>query len=479
LRSVIRWLAFQKLPTQPQEFAGKIEAIADQSATQPMKTHPAHRRTFLKQAALVTGSFALPRFSIGQTAASSKLRIACIGIGGVGANAVKGCLSENIVALCDVDEKYAAPLFGLVPTAKRFRDFREMLSKMGDQIDAVTIATPDHSHFPIAMMALKAGKHVFLEKPLAHRIEEIRLLQQAARKAGVITLMGNQGHAKDGMRLVKEWTDAGILGDVTEVHAWTDTPVKNFFEVQSQIPPATHPVPDTLAWDLWLGPAKARPFSRSYLPMLWRGWWDFGSGMIGDNMPHTLDAPFWALELGSPHKVEVEMPQQPTLYDTFNAKVTFHFAARGKRPPVKLFWYQGSAQPPQIPGISEKTKLDSRGMLMVGDKNTLYAPGLFADSPRLLDEASWTELRANPIAKTIPRVKGSHYQEWIDGIRTNTPCGSNFDYGGALSELAVLGALAMQSGKSFEWDSAKLDITSHPELNPMLRHAPREGWDFR
>jgi predicted dehydrogenase len=444
-----------------------------------MKTQSTHRRAFLKQAAIITGSFALPRFSVGQSAAAAKLRIACIGIGGVGSNAVKGCLNEDIVALCDVDEKYAAPLFDLVPTAKRFRDFREMLSKMGDQIDAVTIATPDHSHFPIAMMALKAGKHVFLEKPLAHRIEEIRLLQQAARKAGVITIMGNQGHAKDGMRLVKEWTDAGVLGDVTEVHAWTDRPVKNFFEVQSQIPPVTHPVPDTLDWDLWLGPAKARPFSRSYLPMLWRGWWDFGSGMIGDNMPHTLDAPFWALELGSPYKVEVEMPQPPTLYDTFNSKVTFHFAARGKRPAVKLFWYQGSAQPPQIPGISEKYKLNSRGMLMVGDKNTLYAPGLFADSPRLLDEANWTELRANPIAKTIPRVKGSHYQEWIDGIRTNTPCGSNFDYGGALSELAVLGALAMQSGKSFEWESAKMDITTHPELNPMLRHMPREGWDYR
>jgi hypothetical protein len=201
--------------------------------------------------------------------------------------------------------------------------------------------------------------------------------------------------------------------------------------------------------------------------------------MIGDNMPHTLDAPFWALELGSPHKVDVEMPQEPTVYDTFHAKVIIHFAARGKRPPVKLFWHQGSKTPPQIPGIPEGTKLDRRGMLMVGERQTLYAPGLFADSPRLLDEESWRKLRASPIAKTIPRVKGSHYQEWIDGIRTNTPCGSNFDYGGSLSEIAVLGALAMHSGKSFEWDSAKLDITSHPELNPMLRHMPRKGWDYR
>ncbi|MEY3898640.1 MAG: hypothetical protein RLZZ214_4162, partial [Verrucomicrobiota bacterium] len=375
---------------------------------------------------------------------------------------------------------YAAPIFGLVPAAKRFRDFREMLSQMGDQFDAVTIATPDHTHFPIAMMALKHGKHVFLEKPLAHRIEEIRLLQQAARKAGVITQMGNQGHAKEGIRLIKEWTDAGILGDVREVHAWTDTPVKGFFEPQSQLPPAVHDVPETLDWDLWLGPAKQRPFSRSYLPKLWRGWWDFGSGMIGDNMPHTLDAPFWALELGSPHKVDVELAHELNpYYDTFDAKVIFHFAARGQRPPVKLFWYQGSDKPPQIAGISEKTKLDRRGMLMVGDKNTLYAPGLFADSPRLLDDARWTELRAKPIEKTIPRVKGSHYQEWIDGIRAKTRCSSNFDYGGGLSELAVLGALAMRSGKSFEWDSAKLDITSHPELNPLLRHLPREGWDFR
>jgi predicted dehydrogenase len=442
-----------------------------------------HRRTFVKQAAIVAGSFALPRFSIGQSAATSKLRIACIGIGGiggVGAHAVKAFLTENIVAFCDVDENYAAPIFGLAPKAKRFRDFREMLSKMGNEIDAVTIATPDHTHFPIAMMALKHGKHVFLEKPLAHRIEEIRLLQQAARKAGVITIMGNQGHAKEGIRLVKEWTHAGILGDVREVHAWTDTPVKGFFEMQSQIPPATNPVPATLDWDLWLGPAKERPFSRSYLPQLWRGWWDFGSGMIGDNMPHTLDAPFWALELGSPHKVEVEMPHEPNpQYDTFNAKVTFHFAARGKLPPVKLFWYQGADNPPQIPGISEKTNLDSRGMLMVGEHQTLYAPGLFADSPRLLDEARWNELRAHPIAKTIPRVRGSHYQEWIDGIRSHTPCGSDFAYGGSLSEIAVLGALAMHSGKSFEWNSVNLDITNHPELNPMLRHLPREGWDFR
>jgi len=445
-------------------------------------TFRSDRRTFLKQAAVIAGAYSLPRFAIGKPGGSpnQKLQIACIGVGGVGKNAVQGCLDEQIVALCDVDDAYAAAAYAMAPNAKRFRDFRELFEAMGDQIDAVTIATPDHSHFTIAMHALHQKKHVFLEKPLAHRIEEIRLLQLAAERCQVTTQMGNQGHSTEGIRLVKEWVDAGLLGEVSDVYAWTDTPVRGFFEPQTQYPPSPDPVPESLDWDLWLGPAEVRPYSRHYLPMLWRGWWDFGSGMIGDNTPHTLDAPFWALDLGTPHKIEVQLPGDANPYYTpFDAQLTYYFAARGANPPVKLHWYQGSATAPAIPGLPDSVSLESRGLLIVGSENTLYAPGLFANSPRLLDEKAWTNLRSNPVAKTIPRIKGTHYKEWIDNIRNASQSSSNFAYGGALSEISVLGALAIRTGKNLEFDSQKMAITNHPELDVLLRHHARTGWDVR
>lgn len=447
-----------------------------------MLENQTNRRTFIKQAASLAGACMVPNFSIGKPggSANGKLQIACIGIGGVGKSAVQACLSEHVVALCDVDDAYAASAFQMAPAAKRFRDFRNMFAEMGDQIDAVVIATPDHSHFPITMMALKMGKHIFLEKPLAHRIEEIRLIQKSAQKVGVITQMGNQGHSTEGIRLVKEWTDAGLLGEVREVHAWTNTPVQGFFETHSQFPPTAHASPSTLDWDLWLGPAQKRPFSQSYLPRLWRGWWDFGSGMIGDNTPHTLDAPFWALELGRPDKVEVVLDQPPNKwYTPFGARLVYHFPARGEKPPVKLHWYQGSDKAPEISGISNSINLENRGMLMIGDQNTIYAPGLFANSPRLLNESNWKALRENPIPKSIPRIKGTHYKEWINGIRSDKKRSSDFNYGGALSEISILGALAIRTGKSLEWNSAKMEITNHPELNTLLRHHAREGWDCR
>ena len=439
------------------------------------------RSTFLKTSLLALGATGLPRFSIGQTKAERrKLRIACIGVGVIGKGAVSSLASENIVAICDVDTPYVADVLKSQPQAKYFTDFRVMFEKMGNEIDAVTISTPDHAHFHIAMLAMSLGKHVYLEKPLAHKIEEIRLLQKRAKTAGVIDQMGNQGHSSEGIRLMKEWYDAGILGEVREVHAWTDTPYEPFFLKNIRTPAVPGPVPEGLDWDLWLGPLAERPFCPDYVRKFWRGWWEFGGGMIGDNSPHTLDAPFWALDLGEPERVEVELEGPPNAYYTpFVAKLVYHFPRRGALPPVKLHWYQGKPEAPEIANLPDGFELNPRGMLMVGSRQTVYSPGYLPESPRLVDGEAWNELRAHPVPKTIPRIKGGHYQGWLDHIRSGQPCSSNFAYGGALSELAVLGALAIRSGKSLDWDAAGMRVRNAPELNPFLHHQTRLGWDYR
>jgi predicted dehydrogenase len=461
---------------------------------------PFVRRNFIKASALGAAALTLPRLGRAQSApgANAKLNVACIGIGNRGFFCVAELMKDprvNIVAVCDVDQvlvdktyqraaelKKNSQLTGPdLPTVPLFRDYREMFAKLGDKIDAVTVSTPDHHHYPAAMMAIRRGKHVYVEKPLTHTVAEARALRAAAKQHGIVSQMGNQGRATEGIRLMKEWVDAGVLGDVREVHAWSPAFSEKYFKRPDAIPPSPESVPGTLAWDLWLGPAENRPFSSLYTQEKWRGWWDFGNGMLGDWACHTLDAPFWALELGSPSAVEAKVSVVNGKTSPETAVVTYEFPARGKRPPVKLTWFEGNGQKPSAPARWEddakKPGLPERGMLMLGEKNTLFAPGGRPDSPRLIPNLAMEELKKNRPPASQPRVLGGPLKEWIDAIHKTGPMpGSNFEYSVPLSEMVLLGVVAVKTGKRLVWDAKAGRITNDPLLNKHIAITARDGW---
>ena len=317
------------------------------------------RRSFLGRAAVAAVAVSVvPRHVLGgpgNTPPSEKLNIAGIGIGGMGATNLRNCAQEHIVALCDLDSAVAAKTFAQYPQAKRYKDFRVMLDQQKD-LDAVIVATPDHTHAVIALAAITRGKHVYVQKPLAHSVWEARVLTEAARSHKVVSQMGNQGHSGDGARLICEWIADGAIGEVREVHAWTNRPVwPQGIEVDR--PKETPPVPPSLDWDLWIGPAPYRPYHPTYHPNSWRAWWDFGTGSLGDLGCHVLDAPFWALNLKYPVSVEGCIS---TYWEGFWKKtqpknetyprstiVRYQFPSRGKMPPVKLTWWDGGLMPPR------------------------------------------------------------------------------------------------------------------------------------
>ena len=442
------------------------------------------RRHFLTStSAIAAGAWIAPRFAIGRPglSANSRVNLAFIGVGGRGALNLQGLSAENVVALCDVDDLNAAESFNAHPKAARFRDFRQMLDKIGKEIDAVVVSTPDHTHFAATMASMELGKHVFCEKPLAHTVREARTMKKAAQHYKVISMMGNQGHATEGIRYVKEWYDAGVLGQVTEVSAWLGAINFNgrFFRKPAAFPPAAMPVPANLDWNLWLGPcSKEIPYNPVYHPRAWRGFFEFGSGLMGDWSCHTLDAPFWALGLGMPTVVELESSAQgPTGFVPEAAVVRFEFPARGDKPAVVLHWHEGLPKP-ELRKAWGLEQLGEAGMIMTGDKCCLMT-GERPDSPRLIPDEKWLDFRKSLPPKVIPRIKGGHYTEWIDAIRGDGPQpGSNFDYAAGLTEVALLGALAQRFGGRIEYDSAEMKVTNRPELNAYLRIAAREGWKY-
>lgn len=456
-----------------------------------------NRRTFLKTSAVAAAALTLPRFAIGQPgpSANGKVNVACIGVGGRGWFAVSELLKNphvNLVALCDVDQlmidSTCAKAVELTKTAQLtgpalstlpvFRDYRAMFAALGDKIDAVTVSTPDHHHYPAAMLAIKRGKHVYVEKPLTHSVGEARALRAAVKKHGVISQMGNQGRATDGIRLMKEWTDAGVLGNVREVRAWSPPFPERYYTPPPSLPLPAQTPPSTLDWDLWLGPAEKRPYHALYQPAKWRGWWSFGNGMLGDWACHTLDAPFWSLDLGAPSSVEAEVSAVSKEIVPDWAEVTFRFPARGSKPPVTLKWLEGTSKKPAAPADWDTTvPFPERGMLMLGDKNTLFAPGGRPDSPRLLPNAVMEEFKKNRPPATIPRVVGGPVKEWIDAIRKTGPLpGSNFEYSVPLSEMVLLGVVAVRTGKRLEWDAKAGRITNDPALDKLVQITAREGW---
>lgn len=442
------------------------------------------RRSFIKSSIAASSLFALPRFAIGQEGEppSKKLNLAFIGAGGIAQMAFDGCVGENYVALCDVDDQRAAKAYEAYPGAKRFRDFRVMLEKMHKDIDAVIVSTPDHTHFSAAYLAMQMGKHVFVQKPLTHDIWQARTLLKAAGYFKVVTQMGNQGHATEGIRLQKEWFDAGVLGEVREVHAWFDGP--NFekgpyFRIPDSFPPKGAAVPEYLDWNLWLGPVKKQAYDPVYHPLTWRGFWDFGCGELGDWACHTLDAPFWVLDLDGPTRVSiVNIDPIHETYCPRSSHVRFDFPARGDKPPVSIHWYDGGQRPP-VPLDWDRTKdWPKAGMLMVGSKQTLMS-GPRPDSPRLLNDAVWEEFRRNMPEKTIPRVKGGPFQEWIRAIKGEGPTpGSSFEYSARLTSMAGVGVLAQRTGKDIEWDDENMRVTNHRGMERLVRQPARRGWDF-
>jgi predicted dehydrogenase len=410
-------------------------------------------------------------------APGAKIRIAQIGCGGKGFSDIAVHADEDVVALCDIewDLPQVQELFKKFPNAKRYRDFRKMLTEMDDQIDAVCISTPDHMHFLPTYMAILLGKHVFVQKPLTQTVGEARELLRLARMNGVVTQMGNQGHAGEGCRLVKEWIDAGILGQVREAHIWTNRPVWPQGMAEW---PAEEPVPAGVDWEGFLGRAPQRPFSRAIHPFKWRGFRDYGCGALGDMACHIMDAAFWGLRLGAPERVELTSIEgaSPVAFPK-SAVVTYYFPARGAMAPLKLTWYEGGKRPPALPQMAGR-ELAKGGQLLVGDSATVYDGNDYCNSPRIVPEARWQELRPSLPPRTIPRVPGGDpHKEWTAAIRANNPqgAGSNFEYSVPFTETVCLGTLAILVGKSFTWD-AKAMKTNLPEANELLYPTYRKGW---
>ncbi|HWI58295.1 MAG TPA: Gfo/Idh/MocA family oxidoreductase [Bacillota bacterium] len=416
----------------------------------------------------------------GQASPNNKLNIAGVGIGGQGAWDLAQLSSENIIALCDVDSDYAAKTFQKYPDAKRYRDFREMLDKE-KSIDAVVVGTPDHVHAIVSMAAIKLGKHVYCEKPLTRTVFEARAVAKAAREAKVATQMGNQGMAFEGNRLINEWIGDGALGPVREVHVWSDRPTHKgkmplWWAQGIERPKDTPPVPASLDWDLWLGPAPWRPYHPAYAPFRWRGWWDFGSGGLGDMGIHNLAPVFSALKLGAPESVHAS--STPTFAETVPLAATVHyqFPARGEMPSVKLHWYDGGLLPARPEELEEDERnLDPEdGIIFVGDKGKMLVTGWGGEHPRLIPERRNQEYKRPP--QTLPRSVG-HHQEWIEACKGGATPRSNFDFAGPLTEAVLLGAACVRNGgEKLVWDSANLKITNLPEANKFLHYEYRKGW---
>jgi predicted dehydrogenase len=452
----------------------------------PLVSHArtSDRRTFIKSSALAAGALSLPRSARagGGTSASPKINVAVVGAGGMGRYAVEQAATENFVAICDVDDQRACKTYQEHPQVPRFKDFRVMLDKLHKQIDAVAISTPDHTHFAIAMAAMELGKHVFVQKPLAHNVWQVRTLQKAARRYGVVTQMGNQGHTFEGMRRIKEWVDAGVVGEVREVVTWTNRPNTPWFVPPESFPPPTDCAPSDLDWELWQGPVAAREYSAAYVPVRWRGWWDYGCGSLGDIGCHTFDAPFWALELGSPTRVEAfREPPPGEGFVPMNSVVTYQFPARGASPPVTLRWYEKGFEAPKPRRWDPAHPLaEEGGMYMEGSKETLYHAGMRPESPMLTPASRFMELKGELRGiEKLPPVGDGPIEEWLRAIKGDGPApGSSFDYAAPLTELVLLGALAQRTGRPIEWNAEAMRVEGQPELDPLLKEPAREGWRY-
>ncbi|MBI5396624.1 MAG: Gfo/Idh/MocA family oxidoreductase [Verrucomicrobia bacterium] len=461
---------------------------------------PVSRRRFLTTTATAAAFSILPGVR-GQNSPNNKLNIAGIGVGGQGGSDLNSILrespGENIVALCDVNEAHAGHTFKKFPAAKIFKDYRKMLDEM-KEIDAIVVGTPDHHHAFASMEGIKRGKHVYCEKPLTHSVWEARHVAEAARKAKVVTQMGNQGAASEDTRRLCELIWAGAIGKVREAHIWTDRASRGLFEEYwpqgVERPKETPPVPPTLEWDLWLGPAPERPYHPAYLPMRWRGWWDFGTGALGDIGCHSMDPVFRALKLGAPASVEACSTRVNTETFPLASMVTYQFPARGaeiqahnphvkglsgtsagavKMPPLKLVWYDGGLRPSRPAGLDKEEEMGTNGRLIIGDDGFIFGT-------RMYPEARRKQFFKTP--RSIPRVAG-HYVDWVEACKTGRKSGADFDWAGPLAEAVLLGNVPLRRQlreavmhHPLQWDSVAFRFTNLEEANKFLRRDYRAGW---
>ncbi len=394
---------------------------------------------------------------------NAKLDVASIGVGGRGRASVDACRNENVVALCDVDRRILEKAGAAHPNARLYADFRKML-EAEKRLDAVTVGTPDHVHAPASVMAMRLGRHVYCEKPLAHSLYELRVMAETAAAMKRVTQMGNQLHSTENVIRPAELLQAGALGTVREVHSWSD---KAF--APGDRPREAPPVPAHLDWDLWLGPAPERPYHPSYVPFHWRGWWDFGTANLGDMACHILDPIVWGLGLGAPVAAEAEGPPPHPESGPEWRIVRYAF----EKPDCRLTWYDGGRRPPAE--LAPGAKLPSQGSLVVGEKGTMLL--LHGNGHRLLPEEQWKDVPEPP--RTLPRPEGySHHGDWIRAIKTGGRAGSDFGAAARLTEIPHVGNVAYRAGRRIEWDSAALRARNCPEADPFIRREYRKGWSL-
>ncbi|HLJ94228.1 MAG TPA: Gfo/Idh/MocA family oxidoreductase [Gemmataceae bacterium] len=501
-----------------------------------------NRREFLKDTTLagvgfwVAGGLALTE----SRAANEKVNFACIGVGGKGDSDTShvGQLG-NVVALCDIDDNTLNRKAEQFPKAKKYNDFRKMLDEIGKEIDAVTVSTPDHTHAPASVMAMKMGKHVYCQKPLTHSVYEARLMRETAQRQKVATQMGNQGTASNGLRRAVEIIQAGAIGPVHEVHVWTNRPIwpqgpeailkvgaarsAALAALHGTAPSNLHTAapPSHVHWDLFLGPAPARPYDPIYHPFNWRGWWDFGTGALGDMACHTANMAFMALKLGYPTSIEAQSDEINQETYPMWARIAFDFPSRGEMPPVRLYWYEGNNRgrrvlPPieapsaggrrgggqgrqgrggrgqgQVGGDSHLARwlqqngrllplgqsLSDSGSLLVGEKGILFSPNDYGQSYTLLPEKEFAGYKGPP--ETLPRNgkdDPGQKAEWVAAIKGGPPALSNFNYAALLTETILLGNVAMRVGKKLEWDGPSMRVKNAPEAEKYIKPEFRQGW---
>ena len=444
-----------------------------------MNSKSISRREFVGRAA--SSTFALSFIPKTVWGANERINVACIGVGGKGASDVSGAAGAGgtIVALCDVDAnrrvRKGKDVTEAYPDAKFYHDFRKMLEEDAKNIDAVTVSTPDHVHCHAAVMAMRMGKHVYCQKPLTHSIWEARLMAATAKEFGVATQMGNQAHAGEPIRRAVEWVRAGLIGKVSEVHAWTNRPI--WPQGLAERPPA-QPVPETLDWDLWLGPAPLRSYNEAYCPFKWRGWWDFGTGALGDMGCHIMDMPFWALDLKYPSSVEAESVGNTEESGPKEATVTYRFPAGPYSTDLKYVWYDGKRLPDEevlqgaeLPPDRIAKQFD---LVMIGEKGKFFFKR--SNTKWITSPASQLEDFTPPEA-TLPRVADEDV-EWIDACKGGSPALSNFANAGPFTEIILLGNLAVRLGKKIEWDGPNMKATNAPEADPLIHREYRKGWEL-
>ena len=444
------------------------------------------RRRFL-QATSIAGFGILVPGARGRSP-NERLNFACIGVGGKGSSDTDH-LGElgNIVALCDIDEQRLGTKAEKFSDAKPYRDFRKLLDELSPKIDAVCVSTPDHTHAAAAVMAMRLGKHVYCQKPLAHSPGEARIMRETAARMKVATQMGNQGTSHPGFRSGIELIRSGVVGPVREVHVWTNRPFKYWKQAPDLVarPETSPPVPPHVAWDLWLGPAPERPYQPVYHPHDWRGWWDFGTGALGDMACHTANLPFMALKLGLPTRVSaVSGAVNAETYPAW-ATITYEFPARGDLPPVKLTWYEGARDgkrhlPPSE--LFQGETPSSSGSLLVGEKGSIFSQSDYGADQLLLPAGRFEGKQPATTPDELKRqgrtTDADHKAEWVRAIREGDPtiAWSNFGYAGTLTEAMLLGNVAVRLGESIEFDADSGRVTNNPEAARFIRPEYRSGW---